>query len=479
MICRQCVTVMSFRKNKKTVGSVCSGIEAASVAWKDLFEFSWFSEVGDFPSKVLGSKYPSVPNLGDMMGIPNLLENKNTESVDLICGGTPCQAFSLAGWKRGLDDERGNLTLAFVDIVDKNDEQRKEEGKEPTIVLWENVEGVLKDKTNALGCFLSSLGGYNEELKTKRWPRAGYLHGPKRNIAWRILDAKYFGLPQQRKRLYVLAGGKNYYPENILFEKCSESLQLPVADTSLAFEKDNQHFECFREHTDCLYSAYGTKWNGNAAAYNGSLYVSQNGRLRRFTPLECERLMGFDDNYTDIPKARPTNRFQALGNSWAVPVIRWIGERLVAECGKESIFQETLDSKESTSLLLENAFGSLELSECTILLSQGDRVYLNCSTCPLDYEIGKLSDIVDVNADERFYITPVGCKGILRRKEERGLSINKKLEAILEKISSEMPDEEIELRSRVQKRGRFSKSGKEQNSDADNNLSLPLFAKEG
>ena len=475
MTCRQSVTAMSLRENKKTVGSVCSGIEAASVAWRDLFEFSWFSEVGDFPSKVLGSKYPSVPNLGDMMGIPSLLKNKNTESVDIICGGTPCQAFSLAGWKRGLDDERGNLTLAFVDIVDKNDEQRKEGGKEPTIVLWENVEGVLKDKTNAFGCFLSSLGGYNEELKTKRWPTSGYLHGPKRNIAWRILDAKYFGLPQQRKRLYILAGGKNYYPENILFEKSPKQLELPATDMPLSFEKDDQHFECFREYTDCLYSAYGTKWNGNAAAYNGSLYVSQNGRLRRFTPLECERLMGFEDNYTNIPKARPTNRFQALGNSWAVPVIRWIGERLAAESGKESIFGEILDSKESISLLLKNAFGSLELSETTIILDQGNQLYLNCCTCPLDHKIGNLFDIVDVDADERFYITPVGCKGILRRKEERGLSINKKLESLLEKISSQMSDEEIELRSRVQKRGRFSKSPEKTIIDDEKNMTLPLF----
>lgn len=301
------------------------------------------------------------------------------------------------------------------------------------------------------------------------------LHGPKRNIAWRILDAKYFGLPQQRKRLYVLAGGKNYYPENVLFEKCSKPLQLPAVSMPLAFEKNNQNFECFREYTDCLYSAYGTKWNGNAAAYNGSLYVSQNGKLRRFTPLECERLMGFDDNYTDIPKARPTNRFQSLGNSWAVPVVRWIGKRLVSECGRKSIFQETLDSKDSTGLLLKNSFGSLDLAEATIILTQGVRMYLNCSSCPLDHNTGKLFDVVDVNADERYYITPVGCKGILRRKEERGIAINKKLEAILEKISSKMTDEEIEMRSRVQKRGKFSKASKELNSDCDKNLYLPLF----
>ena len=87
--------------------------------------------------------------------------------------------------------------------------------------------------------------------------------------------------------------------------------------------------EVFRCYSDCLYAAYGTKWNGNAAAFNGSLFVSQNGRLRRLTPIECERLMGFPDNYTAIANPRLTNRYQATGNPWAVPVIRWIMHRLL------------------------------------------------------------------------------------------------------------------------------------------------------
>ena len=96
--------------NNISVGSVCSGIEAASVAWSDLsFDFKWFSEIADFPSKVLSSKYPHIPNLGDMCNIPEKLQNKEVVAPDLICGGTPCQAFSLAGWKKGLDDHRGNL----------------------------------------------------------------------------------------------------------------------------------------------------------------------------------------------------------------------------------------------------------------------------------------------------------------------------------------------------------------------------------
>ena len=251
--------------NIKTVGSICSGIEAASVAWqKHRFNFQWFSEIADFQSKFLAFKYPNIPNLGDMTKIPELLHEKQISAPDLICGGTPCQAFSLAGWQKGLEDERGNLTLKFVDIVDENDRQRKIQGKSPTVILWENVEGVLKDKTNAFGCFLASLAGCAEEIKIKKWENSGLIRGRKRNIAWRIMDAKYFGLPQQRRRLYVIAGGKKFNPERVLFEKHENSFS-DFPKNSLTFTKLGKNFEVFREYTDCLYSSYGTKWNGNAA----------------------------------------------------------------------------------------------------------------------------------------------------------------------------------------------------------------------
>lgn len=263
----------------KNVGSICSGIEAASVAWKPLgLNFEWFSEIADFPSLVLKSRYPDIPNLGDMNDIPEKIENKEVEAPDLICGGTPCQAFSFAGWQNGLNDDRGNLTLKFVDIIEANDKVRLSKNQERTVVFWENVEGVLSDKTNAFGCLVSSLAGLNEPIKKRKWPISGFIHGKKRNVAWRVLDAKYFGLPQQRRRLYVMVGGLDFYPENILFEKHTKPLQ-EFPSYELTFEKEGHKFEIFREYTDCLYSAYGTKWNGNAAAMNGSLFVVQDGRI--------------------------------------------------------------------------------------------------------------------------------------------------------------------------------------------------------
>ena len=438
----------------KTVGSVCSGIEAASVAWVPLgFQFEWFSEIATFPAAVLKDKYPSVPNLGDMNDIPKEITARRITAPDLICGGTPCQAFSLAGWKNGLNDDRGNLTLRFVDIVEANDNVRLADGNKRSVVFWENVEGVLTDKTNAFGCLVSSLAGLSDVIKCQKWPNAGIIRGPKRNIAWRVLDAKYFGLPQQRRRLYVLAGDIDFYPENILFENHAGKL-AEHPHSPLVFEKDGHTFEVFREYTDCLYSAYGTKWNGNAAANNGSLFVVQDNRIRRLSPLECERLMGFPDNYTNLTNAKKTNRYQATGNSWAVPVIRWIGNRLIAYSEyKSSVIPRNCFT--DCFLYMENEEG-LCYNFGKDVIHIGEGTVINCTAIPENSTFGNMKDIVSVDAPEDIYISPTGCYGIVRRSMERHTSLNERLREVLLSISSMWTLEKIEECSRVQKRGRFA-----------------------
>lgn len=444
-------------KDIQTIGSVCSGIEAASIAWKNLgFEFKWFSEILKFPSDILRNKYPHIDNLGDMNYIPELLKNNSIYSPDLICGGTPCQAFSLAGWKNGLDDERGNLTLKFIDIINENDNIRLKEGKSRTIVFWENVEGVLSDKTNAFGCFISTLAGLDEVIENKKWPTAGLLRGKTRNVAWRVLDAKYFGLPQQRRRLYVVAGGKDTSPENILFElhshKNNNIYGISYPKSELIFYKDNVKFEIFREFTDCLYSAYGTKWNGNAAAYNGSLFIAQDDKLRRLSPLECERLMGFPDNYTLIDGAKKTNRYQAIGNSWAIPVIKWIGKRIKnPECYDLSKYINSILLKKDNSDFEYYDFGDG-------IIHFSDSFAINCSEIPEEVSFGHMYHIVSKEAPNDIFISPTGCYGIIRRKTERNIKINKRLEEILLNISSQETLVEIEKKSLVQKRGKYSEN---------------------
>lgn len=154
--------------------SVCSGIEAASCAWHDLgFTPVAFSEIEPFPCAVLKHRYPNVPNLGDMTKFHEWPELK----IDVLVGGCPCQAFSIAGLREGLADPRGNLTLTFLGVAQRY---------RPWFVVYENVPGILSDRTNAFGCLLAGLA----EL--------GY------GVAYRLLDAQYFGVAQRRKRVFVV-----------------------------------------------------------------------------------------------------------------------------------------------------------------------------------------------------------------------------------------------------------------------------------
>lgn len=200
----------------ETLGSLCSGIEVASLVFNPLgVRTLWMSEIADFPSRLLAERFPGVPNLGDMTHIADLIDRGEVEAPDVVCGGTPCQAFSLAGWRNGTDDDRGRLTLKYIDIINAVDRQRRSRGLGPAIFLWENVEGVLTDKTNAFGCFLAGLLGEEKPLEARKWPSAGIVRGKRRNVAWRVLDAKYFGVPQQRRRVYLLGGGSDFAPESV------------------------------------------------------------------------------------------------------------------------------------------------------------------------------------------------------------------------------------------------------------------------
>ena len=212
-------------------GSVCSGIEAASVAFTPLgWEAAWFSEIEPFPCSVLAHHYPSVPNQGDMTSLPALIRAGLVCAPAVFCGGTPCQAFSVAGSRRSLSDARGCLTLVFCDIADAIDESRLENGQEECVIFWENVPGVLNTEDNAFGCFLAQLAGEEEPLvpSGKKWTHAGAVFGPKRAVAWRVLDAQYFGLAQRRRRVFVVASAREGFdPVAVLFEREDVRLDSP------------------------------------------------------------------------------------------------------------------------------------------------------------------------------------------------------------------------------------------------------------
>lgn len=395
-------------------GSICSGIEAASVAWNPLgWKAAWFSEIEPFPCELLRQRFPSVPNLGDMTTIADRIRAGEVEAPDMLCGGTPCQAFSVAGRRQSLADERGNLSLVFCELADAIDSTRIAAGRKPAVVFWENVPGVLSTKDNAFGCLLGKLAGSDFPLSSgaSRWSNAGFIAGKKRLVAWRILDAQYFGVPQRRRRVFVVAsavGWGGIDPGEVLFERegvrrnfeesrkerqdvtvfaqsgFSQCRQSSIGATVRASSGDNGHGsenlvlydfahrrDVMREvsnRSSTLTARMGTgggnvpciaisgniigrqvQNGGNGLGINIDVsptltVADQHGvcdesrHIRKLTPTECERLQGFPDDWTriawrgksaeDCPDAP---RYKAIGNSWAVPCVRWIGRRIQNE----------------------------------------------------------------------------------------------------------------------------------------------------
>ena len=404
-------------------GSVCSGIEAATHAWHPLgWEASFFSEIEKFPRQVLAHHYPNTPLHGDFTTI----QKGDYDPIQLLVGGTPCQSFSVAGLRAGLNDPRGNLMLEFGALAKR---------LQPKWLVWENVPGVLSSNGGRdFGSFLAMLG----EL--------GY------GFAYRVLDAQHFGVPQRRRRVFVIGClGDFGSAAAVLFEQ--HSLQGHTAEskgkgkevtgtltrgfgdrgldldqiaggayeirevagtitTRTGISRNNPE-ECVAVDTTAsgkktfgtLMANCGTKqWLGNQEALSGDYHILQpialagntigrqplnggngNGydesgvsytltktdvhavahafkvrggcegggkgylgsdeqaftlstgadqqlfhkmQVRRLMPIECERLQGFRDDFTNIPGASDSTRYKALGNSMAVPVMKWIGERI-------------------------------------------------------------------------------------------------------------------------------------------------------
>ena len=288
-------------------GSICSGVEAATLAWEPLgWDCGWVSEIEPFPNAVLNHHWPDTPNLGDMTDDDFIERAAASGPIQCLVAGTPCQSFSVAGLRGGLDDDRGNLVLRFCQTALH---------LHPPWIVWENVPGVL-----------SSNGGRDFGAILGALVECGY------GFAYRVLDAHYFGVPQRRRRV-ILVGylGDWRPPAAVLFER--ESLQRDITPRRETREEVASAVTASTGHHG--HSSPRGDGTDNLVPEIAMIVNAREDPIRRLTPVECERLQGMPDHHTRIPwRNKPAEdcpdgpRYKAIGNSMAVPVMRWIGERI-------------------------------------------------------------------------------------------------------------------------------------------------------
>ena len=305
-------------------GSACSGISSESVAWRPLnWSPAWFAEIAPFPSAVLTHHYPGTPNLGDITKIHDN-DTFKKEAIDILVGGTPCQSWSRAGRREGFGDPRGRLALTFFEIA---------EIRRPRWLVWENTEAVLSANSGRdFGALLGKMG------------KIGY------GYAWRVLDARDFGLPQSRRRLFVVAYLGDWKRAAAVFSDVGGMHGNPEAGGDVASETGRAGAACsgttrptFAIKGNAISRRLGAAAQG-VAVREGPMYcvtrsqhhaVIAEGVARYILPVEAERLQGLPDDYTRVPyRGQPAERcpdalrYEVVGNAMPIPVMRRIGERL-------------------------------------------------------------------------------------------------------------------------------------------------------
>ena len=295
----------------------------------------WASEIEPFPCSVTARHFPDVRQLGDIMQI----NPDEIEPVDIVCAGSPCQELSIAGKRKGLGGERSGLFHTAINIVRRMRERTA--GEYPRFFVWENVPGVFSSNRGMdFQAVLEEIGESKIPMpQGNRWAAAGLVQCPGAEIAWRVLDAQYWGVPQRRRRIFLVAdfaadgrcaGEILFEPESVsgdpeTGERAGKAAAGGTADGTRIAVYDMTHAdEVMRPVKDGIVPTLNARMGTGG---NQVPVVLTEGKVRRLTPTECERLQGLPDGYTD--GGSDTARYKALGNGMAQSCADYVMRRIV------------------------------------------------------------------------------------------------------------------------------------------------------
>lgn len=352
-----------------TVGSLFSGIGGFDLAFEQAgFRVACQVEIDSRAKGVLARHWPEVARYGDI----TQLDAGELEPVDVICGGSPCQNLSVAGSREGLAGPQSRLFFDFVRVCDAFPD---------AWVVWENVPGVFSTRRGEdFATVLREFTGFWPAVPKGGWGTEGVCIGPKRTVAWAVLDAQWFGVAQGRRRVFLVGHSRNRAgPYEILLEPESVRGDSPprrdteaVAPTLLASGAGTSRPAGIASEPDFLVTQALTGHFGRGGAddndaQGGFLVIPVRGAdvvytlrsdpdgvgqghntnyivataVRRLTPRECERLQGFPDDWTRWDAAgrelSDTARYRMIGNAVAVPAVQWIAARLAGVLGNAAL----------------------------------------------------------------------------------------------------------------------------------------------
>lgn len=415
-------------KNTYNINSFFAGVGGFDVAFeRQGFSTTLLCEINPFCNQILDRHWPHVKKVGDI----NIIKPDDIPRSNVWCGGFPCQDISVArgaSARLGLKGTRSGLFYRFAELI---------EAEKPEVVIIENVAGLFtSNKGRDFGVILQTLSSL------------GYA------VAWRLLNSRYFGVPQSRTRVYLCCWRNN--PQKALSVMFDKKGAVKPQNERIDFITEDNARNTYPKVPKVAYCLAASSGRHTGTDWSRTYVVCRNG-VRRLSPVESERLQGFPDNWT-LPSEELINdenintlRYTAIGNAVSVPVVEWVAKKVKKQLGSKLKENDLADDIMSYHDLKKSKWSDVELNNIdftdttkTYKWERGGLVWHNrfieCNIPPTPSEIvnSSLSNLIEKKQNNPVYfLSPNAAEGILRRVDSQNRSLFAPLRIALEKLSSQ------------------------------------------